>query len=176
LHFSRFSRTIQKYKNNFSVITGSHLNHKILIEPFFIRPLNFKLQKTTFWERYSFEMPTGTPLRPSVHFDRYGYGLLMKNFLLGLYIFFSISLIEQNSISKTFSTSALGIESQSGLLFFDSVKNINKKKFNWFGSKPMTKFRMLQQLSFYHVWISRYSPRRWLPLIEVRCVVLSCFV
>ena len=29
---------------------------------------------------------------------------------------------------KTFSNSALGIESQSGLLFFDSVKNINVNK------------------------------------------------
>jgi hypothetical protein len=29
-------------------------------------------------------------LRGSVHFGRYGYGLLMKNFSLGLYIFLNI--------------------------------------------------------------------------------------
>ena len=73
-------------------------------------------------------------------------------------IFFVISYIERNSILKTFSTSALGIESQSGLLFFDSVNNINRKIFNWFESKLMIKFRMQQKLSFYHVWILKKHP------------------
>jgi hypothetical protein len=33
---------------------------------------------------------TDKGLRASVHFDRYGYGLFMKNFLLGLYILLDI--------------------------------------------------------------------------------------
>jgi hypothetical protein len=41
-------------------------------------------------------------------------------------------------------------------LYFSS----NQKIFNWFGNKQMTKFRMQQKLSFYHVWISRNSFRR----------------
>jgi hypothetical protein len=61
------------------------------------RPFQSSWRRVLFPQQFQHSTPT-TPLRASVHFDRYGYGLSMKNFLLGLYrwvlyrvdIFFSI--------------------------------------------------------------------------------------
>jgi hypothetical protein len=37
--------TIQEYKYTFSIITGSHINHKIVIETFFISLIYFQIAK-----------------------------------------------------------------------------------------------------------------------------------